>query len=260
MPRRRDQIERRGEHGQRLQAEEVEFHQARRLDPFHVELGRRHVGFGIAIERHQLVERPVADDDAGGMGRGVSSKVLRAFCAISSSRATRSIALRASPAAAARRPSPASASSAWPGFAAPAWPACPPGRSGISSTRPTSRSTPRARNEPKVMICATRSRAIALAHIGDDLVAPRLAEVDVEIRHRNALGIKKSLEEQAEAQGIEIGDGQRIGDQRAGARAAARPDRNPLGLRPFDEVGDDQKIAGEAHLHDDVELEVEPRG
>ena len=29
--------------------------------------------------------------------------------------------------------------------------------SGISSTRPTLRITPRARNEPKVMICATRS-------------------------------------------------------------------------------------------------------
>ena len=29
--------------------------------------------------------------------------------------------------------------------------------SGISSTRPTLRKTPRARNEPKVMICATRS-------------------------------------------------------------------------------------------------------
>jgi hypothetical protein len=35
-------------------------------------LGHRHVGFGIAIERHHLGERPLADNDAGGMRRGVT--------------------------------------------------------------------------------------------------------------------------------------------------------------------------------------------
>ena len=49
-----------------------------------------------------------------------------------------------------------------------------------------------------------------------------------------------------------------VGDERAGARAAPRPDRNALRLRPFDEVGDDEEIAGELHPHDDVELEFEP--
>ena len=42
------------QHGQRLQAEEVELHQAGRLHPLHVELGDRHVGLRIAVERHQL--------------------------------------------------------------------------------------------------------------------------------------------------------------------------------------------------------------
>jgi hypothetical protein len=41
------------------------------------------------------------------------------------------------------------------------------------------------------------------------------------------------------------------------ARAAPRPDRNVLLLRPFDEIGNDQEIAREAHLDDDVELEFE---
>ena len=35
------------------------------------------------------------------------------------------------------------------------------------------------------------------------------------------------------------------------------PTGMPLGLRPLDEVGDDQEIAGELHLDDDVELEGE---
>ena len=74
--------------------------------------------------------------------------------------------------------------------------------------------------------------AISLLHVLDDLVAPVLAEVDVKIRHRDALGIEKALEQKPEAQRIEIGDGERIGDQRAGAGAAARPDRNALRLSP----------------------------
>ena len=59
--------------------------------------------------------------------------------------------------------------------------------------------------------------AVALAHIGDHLVAAVLAEVDVEVRHRHALGVQEALEQQPEAHGVEIGDGQRPGDKRAGA-------------------------------------------
>ncbi len=101
--------------------------------------------------------------------------------------------------------------------------------------------------------------AVTLLHVVDDLAAPVLAEVDVEVRHRDALRIEEALEQQAEADRIEIGDGQRIGDQRARARAAARPDRNALPLRPFDEVGDDQEVARIFHPRDDVELERQPR-
>ena len=60
------------EHGERFQAEKVEFHQAGLLDPFHVELGDRQIRFRIAIERHQLRERPVGDDDAGRVRRSVA--------------------------------------------------------------------------------------------------------------------------------------------------------------------------------------------
>ena len=83
--------------------------------------------------------------------------------------------------------------------------------------------------------------AVPVAHVADHLVAPVLAEVDVEVRHRDALGIEEALEQQPEAQRIEVGDGERVGDERAGAGAASRPDRNAVVLRPFDEVGDDQE-------------------
>ena len=72
MPRLRDQLDRGLQHRQRLQAEEVELHQPGRLDPFHVELGDRHVGARIAVQRHEFDQRPLADDDAGGVRRGVA--------------------------------------------------------------------------------------------------------------------------------------------------------------------------------------------
>ena len=97
------------------------------------------------------------------------------------------------------------------------------------------------------MICATLVAAVLFLHVADHLVAPLLAEIDVEVRHRDALGIEEALEQEPEADRIEIGDGERIGDERAGAGAAARPDRNALRLRPLDEIGDDQEVAGIFH-------------
>ncbi len=100
--------------------------------------------------------------------------------------------------------------------------------------------------------------AVALLDVADDLVAPVLAEVDVEVGHRHALGIEEALEQQIEPQRIEVGDGQRIGDERARARAAPRPDRDAFLLRPLDEVGDDQEVARILHAFDHLELEGEP--
>src|SRR5713226_8652475 len=114
---------------------------------------------------------------------------------------------------------------------------------GISSTGQTSRDA---------------VAAVFLLDVAEVLVAPVRAEVDVEIRQRHALGIEEALEQQAEAQRVEIGDGERPGDDRAGARAAPRPDGNARSLRPLDELRDDEEISREAHLDDDVELEVEP--
>ena len=50
-----------------------------------------------------------------------------------------------------------------------------------------------------------------------------------------------------------------VRDQRARARAAPRADRHAVALGPVDEVGDDQEVAGEAHLDDRLHLEFEAR-
>ena len=64
--------------------------------------------------------------------------------------------------------------------------------------------------------------AILLLHVLDDLAAAVHAEVDVDIRHGNALGIEEALEEQLVLQRIDVRDLHAVGDQRAGGRAAAR--------------------------------------
>ena len=75
---------------------------------------------------------------------------------------------------------------------------------------------------PKVMICETqRSPYFCRTY---SMTSPRRfhAEVDVDIRRADTLGIQKAFEDQAETQRIDIGDAQHIGDQRAGGRATAR--------------------------------------
>ena len=99
--------------------------------------------------------------------------------------------------------------------------------SGRSSTRPTSRTTALAAMVPKVAICDTAVGAVLLLDVVDDAVAAVLAEVDVEVGHRHALGIEEALEQQLVAQRVEVGDAaasRRPANPRP-SRARARPAR-----------------------------------
>ncbi len=42
-------------------------------------------------------------------------------------------------------------------------------------------------------------RAVFLLHIADNLTAPRFAEVDIEVRHRHAVGVEETFEQQTQA-------------------------------------------------------------
>ena len=100
--------------------------------------------------------------------------------------------------------------------------------------------------------------AVALGDVFDDPVPAFHAEINIEIRHRDPFGIQEPLEQQVIRQRVQIGDAEGVGDQRAGAGAAPRPDRHPMRPRPLDEIGDDQEIAGKAHLDDDFQLQLQP--
>src|SRR5436305_3560463 len=51
--------------------------------------------------------------------------------------------------------------------------------------------------------------AVLVLHVVDHLLPPLLAEVDVEVGHGHPLGVEEALEQQAEPQGVEVGDGDR---------------------------------------------------
>src|SRR5690606_25251103 len=95
--------------------------------------------------------------------------------------------------------------------------------------------------------------AIFALDVTDDLFASILTEVDIEVGHRYALGIEEAFEQQREPQWIDIGDGERIGNERARTGAAARADGNILPLGPLDEVGNDEEVAGKLHALDNAE-------
>ena len=100
--------------------------------------------------------------------------------------------------------------------------------------------------------------AVFLLDVTDHLAAAGFAEVDVEVGHRDAFGIEEAFEQQAELDRVEIGDRQRPGDEAARPRTTPRSHGNIVVLGPFDEVGNDQEVARETHLVDDVDLELQP--
>ena len=72
-----DQLHGPGQHGQGLETQKIELHQPRQFHVFHAEAGHRHVRARVAVKRDQLVQRTVADDQAGGVGGGVAIQPLQ---------------------------------------------------------------------------------------------------------------------------------------------------------------------------------------
>ena len=244
------------QHGERLEAQEVELHEARRLHQLPIVLRDGEARLGIAVEGNELVERPVADHHAGRVRRGVAVEPLELAGDLEQPRHHRL----------------AVAGFLQLGLAV----------DGLLQRHRVGRvvgnelaelvdlpvghlqHAPHVAQHGAGLQLAVRDDlrhavgAVFLLHVADHLVAPVLAEVDVEIGHRHALGVQEALEQQAEAQGIEVGDGERPGHHRAGARAAAWSHGDAVGLGPLDEVGDDQEVAGKLHLRDHVDLEGQP--
>jgi len=60
---------------------------------------------------------------------------------------------------------------------------------------------------------AHRLAAVALARVLEYLAPPLETKVEVDVGHRDALGVQKPLEQQVELQGIDVRDAERVGDE-----------------------------------------------
>ena len=244
------------EHGQRFETEEVELHEARRLDHLPVVLRDRKMRFRIAIKRNQFFERPVADHHAGGVRRCVTIKafeLLRDFEKARDDRFAVALFLQLRFALDRLRQRDRIGRVVRHEFAEPI----------DLSIRHLQHAADVAQHGARLQLSVRNDLcdaivAVFFLHIVDDAIALFLAEIDVEVGHRNTFRIEEALEQQPELQRIEIGDRQRIGDERTRARSAARPDRNAVGFRPLDEVGHDEEVARKLHLRDDVDFVDEP--
>ena len=100
--------------------------------------------------------------------------------------------------------------------------------------------------------------AVPLYHVLDHLGPPVLREVQIDVGHRDPPWVQEALEDQAVGKGVQIGDAQGVRDDGPGRRAAARTHQDPSALGESDKIPHDQKVGGEAHPLDQIELVVQP--
>ena len=219
-----DEIDRLAQDREVRQAEEVELEEPQGLDGVHLVLGHQGVGVGGLLERHELDEGLAADHDAGGVGAGVPGDALQLLGQADEPR-DRGIRLGhlaqlgrdleglleldpelvrdglGDPVdlAVAEAQHPADVADGGPG-------------------------EHRAEGDD----LGDAVGAVLAGDVGDDLVAPAVLEVDVDVGHRHAVGVEEALEGQLVADRVDRGDPEGVGHDRArGAAAAGRGDALP---------------------------------
>ena len=100
--------------------------------------------------------------------------------------------------------------------------------------------------------------AVFLANVFEHFTPPCFAKIHrVDVRHRDALGIQKAFEDQSVLQWIDVGNAHHVGHHRAGRRTAAWPNRNAAPLREMDEVPNNEDVADETGLLENLDLTLQ---
>ena len=100
-------------------------------------------------------------------------------------------------------------------------------------------------------------RSVALVDILNDLLAlVARRQVEVDIRPLTPLLGQEALEEQLHLDRVDGGDGERVADRRVGSRASPLG-HDALALAEADDVPDDEEVARQVELPDQVELTFE---
>ena len=189
-----DEVDRLAQDGQVRQAQEVELEQPERLDRVHLVLGHQPVRVGRLLERHELGQRLAADDDPGGVGRGVAGDALEVAGEVDDPLDRRG------------RPRPCSRSSAR-AVERLVEPDAELVRDGLGD--PVDLAVGVAEDPADVADRGPGQHraegddlgdvvlAVLAPDVGDDLLAPAVLEVDVDVGHRHPVRVEEALERAA---------------------------------------------------------------
>ena len=90
-------------------------------------------------------------------------------------------------------------------------------------------------------------------------VAAFVVKVDVDIGHRNAVGVEKTLEQQIVFQRVDVGNSQAVCHRRTGCRTTAGPNSHIHLTRSVDKILHDKEVAGISHVGDGIYFEFQSR-
>ena len=98
--------------------------------------------------------------------------------------------------------------------------------------------------------------AVFSRYIVDDLAPAFNAEVNVDIRHGDALRVQKALKKEAVFDRVDIRNLKTVGNYTSCRRAAPGADRYALCFGVADKVRGDEKIVREAHIANHIKLVI----
>jgi hypothetical protein len=256
-----DDVERVLDHVEVAQAEEIHFQQADLLDRLHREL-RHGAELALAVlvepsigelERNDVGQRPIRDHHGGGVNRGVANDALEAASGVDD-RARRRVLVVG------RAQQFAVGETLLEGRRTALLRIGDQLREAVADAvvvpehaRGVARRLAR-RHLAEGDDLRNRLAAVLLDDIAQHALAAAHGEVDVDVRHRNALGVQEALEQEVVGQRVDVRDPQAVGDDRAGGRTASRAHGDPAALGEVDEVPHDQEVGVEAHPVDHLEL------
>jgi len=259
-----DQITRLAHDRQRGQPQEVHLEQPDRFAGLHIELryqldrGVFPRAFGRAMQRDVLIQRPVSDNNPGGVGAGVAHDALQAARRVDQFLHLRvgSVELLqlgdglpwlvAQHIAELGRLGPAGQQ---PGDAVDVALIHVQGAAHIADGRFGAK-RPKGDDRRHFVL------AVFVRGVGDHLRPAVVGIVQVDVGHGHPAGIQKTLEDQAVVQRVDAGDAQAVGGHAARPAAAhIPPDIGVAG--ELAQVPHDQEVRVEPHAVDDLQLVVE---
>ena len=96
--------------------------------------------------------------------------------------------------------------------------------------------------------------APAFRGVADHFAAAPVVEVDVDVGGGGAFRVEEPFEEEPVVDGVDVGDGEGVGDEGAGRRATAWAYSNADGAGVLDKFGHDEEVGGVAFHVDDADF------